>query len=252
MRLLLVEDDEIAARGTALALKAIGGVIDQADTGEEALERVRHHDYDIIVLDLQLPDIEGFEVLRRLRAVRNDTPVMILSGLNRAAAKAKGLSLGADDFITKPFDRAELLARIQAVLRRGKGRDPFSLDIGALRVDTHSREVTVEGRVVPLTGKEFSVLEALVVRKGVVLTKEMLLNQLYGGIDEPEMKIIDVFVCKLRKKLEEAGVHDMISTVWGRGYRIHEPDTARHDELSCIPTPQGVPAWLETDHRSAV
>jgi len=222
-------------------LKAIGDVIDQANTGDEALERVRHHDYDIMVLDLLLPDIEGFEVVRRLRAVRNDTPVLILSGLNQAAAKVKGFCLGADGFITKPFDPAELLARIQAVVRRGKGRDPFILDIGALRLNTHSRETTVEGRMVPLTGKEFSILEALVVRKGVVLTKEMLLNQLYGGIDEPEMKIIDVFVSKLRKKLAEAGVHNMISTVWGRGYAIHEPDAAHHDELALTTIPLGVP-----------
>jgi two-component system cell cycle response regulator CtrA len=195
--------------------------------------------------------MEGFEVLRRLRAVRNDTPVMILSGLNRAAAKAKGLSLGADDFITKPFDRAELLARIQAVVRRGKGRDQFMLDIGPLRLNTHSREVTIENRIVPLTGKEFAVLQALVARKGVVLTKEMLLNQLYGGMDEPEMKIIDVYVCKLRKKLAEAGVHKIIATVFGRGYAIHEPDAGRHDELSHTTIPQGVPAWLQTDRLSA-
>src|SRR5580700_3673489 len=160
MRILLVEHDVIAARGTAHALKAIG-VIDQANTGEDALERVRHHDYDIIILALLLPDIEGFEVIRRLRAARNDTPILILSDLNQVAAKAKGLSLGADDFITKPFDRAELLARIHAIVRRGNRPDNFILGIGPLRLNTQIRDVTAEGRMVPLTGKEFAILEAL-------------------------------------------------------------------------------------------
>src|SRR5580658_10594818 len=242
MRILLVEHDVIAARGTAQVLKAIGGVLDQANTGEEALEHVRHHDYDIIVLAIRLPDIEGFEVIRRLRAARNDTPILILSDLNQVAAKAKGLSLGADDFITKPFDRAELLARIHAIVRRGNRPDNFILGIWPLRLNTQIRDVTAEGRMVPLTGKEFAILEALVMRKGVVLSKEVLLDQLYGGRDEPEMKIIDVFVCKLRKKLAEAGVHNMISTEWGRGYAIHEPNAAPHVELSRTTILQGVPA----------
>src|SRR5277367_2795483 len=113
MRILLIEDDLVAARGISLMLRSVGAVVDHADTGEEGLELARHYDYDIIILDLMLPDIEGFEVVRRLRVSRNDTPILILSGLTRPAAKVKGLSLGADDFITKPFDRAELLARIQ-------------------------------------------------------------------------------------------------------------------------------------------
>jgi two-component system, cell cycle response regulator CtrA len=197
---------------------------------------VRHDNYDIVVLDLLLPDIEGFEVVRRMRAAQNDTPVLILSGLTRPAAQVKGLGLGADDFITKPFDRAELLARVQTVVRRSKGRSSSSVDIGPLQIRLDSREVTVEGRVVPLTGKEYSILEVLVSRKGIVLTKAMILNQLYSGKDEPEMKIIDVFVCKLRKKLAQTGVHNMITTPWGRGYAIYEPVTVRHDELPRIPS----------------
>jgi two-component system, cell cycle response regulator CtrA len=251
MRILLVEHEVIAARGTAHVLKPIGGVIDQANTGEHALERVRHHDYNIIILALLLPDIEGFEVIRRLRASRNDTPILILSDVNQVAAKAKGLSLGADGFVTKPFNPAELLARIHAIVRRGKGRDQFILDVGPLRLNTHNREVSIESRIVPLSGREYAVLEALVLRKGLVLAKETLLNQLYGGRDEPATRIIDVFVCKLRRKLAEAGVHNMISTASGVGYSIHEPDAAPHDELSRDAIPQGVPAWLETDRLSA-
>ena len=223
MRVLLVEDDVTAARGVALMLKASGAVVNHADTGEEAVELSRHYEYDIVILDLMLPDIEGFEVVRRMRQARNDTPVLILSGLTRPAAKVKGLGLGADDFITKPFDRAELLARIQAVVRRSKGFSHSSVYIGPLRLNIDSREVTIDGRMVHLTGKEYSILELLVLRKGMVLTKEAFLNHLYGGMDEPEMKIIDVFVCKLRKKLAQAGADHMIGTVWGRGYMIRDP-----------------------------
>ena len=241
MRVLLVEDDVTAARGVALMLKSGGAVVNHVDTGEEALELARHYEYDIIILDLMLPDIEGFEVVRRLRVSRNDTPILILSGLTRPAAKVKGLSLGADDFITKPFDRAELLARIQAIVRRSKGFSQSTLYIGSLRLNMDSREVTVAGKMVPLTGKEYSILELLVLRKGMVLTKEAFLNHLYGGMDEPEMKIIDVFVCKLRKKLAQAGADNMIGTIWGRGYMIREPAITHDDDP---PTPLRLPALV--------
>ena len=243
MRVLLVEDDITAARGVALMLKSSGAVVNHVDTGEEGLELARHYDYDIVILDLMLPDIEGFEVVRRLRIGRNDTPVLILSGLTRPAAKVKGLGLGADDFITKPFDRAELLARIQAIVRRSKGFSQSTLYIGPLRLNMDSREVTVEGRMVPLTGKEYSILELLVLRKGMVLTKEAFLNRLYGGMDEPEMKIIGVFVCKVRKKLAQAGADNMIGTTWGRGYMIREPVVSREGEAP--PAPLRIPALAD-------
>ena len=127
MRVLLVEDDRTAARAIALVLRTGGTVVDQADTGEEALELVRHYDYDFVVLDLMLPDIEGFEVVRRMRAARIETPIMILSGLTRAQAKVKALGAGADDFLCKPFDNTELLARMQAIVRRSKGLDRKSV-----------------------------------------------------------------------------------------------------------------------------
>ncbi len=226
MRVLLVEDEVTAAKGIALMLKSGGAVVDAADTGEEALELVRHYDYDIVVLDLMLPDMDGYEVVRRMRAGRLDTPVLILSGLSRPQAKVKGFGLGADDFITKPFDKAELLARIQAVVRRSKGYSQPTLRIGPLQLNLDSREVSVAGRQVHLTGKEYAILELLVLRKGMVLTKETFLNHLYGGMDEPEMKIIDVFICKLRKKLAQAGADNLIGTVWGRGYMMREPERA--------------------------
>ena len=224
MRALLVEDEIIAAKAVAQMLKSGGAVVDTADTGEEALELVRHYDYDIVILDLMLPDMDGFEVVRRMRVGRVDVPVMILSGLSRPQAKVKGLGLGADDFITKPFDPAELLARIHAVVRRSKGYSQPTLRIGPLQLNLDSREVLANGRPVHLTGKEYAILELLVLRKGMVLTKETFLNHLYGGMDEPEMKIIDVFICKLRKKLAQAGADNLIGTVWGRGYMLREPD----------------------------
>ena len=227
MRVLLVEDDLAAARGMVLMLKSAGMVVDQAETGEEAVELSRLYDYDIVVLDLILPDMEGYEVVRRMRAARQTTPVLILSGLSRPQAKVKGLGLGADDYITKPFDRQELIARIQAIVRRSKGFSTSRLRVGQLELDIDSREVAVSGTPVHLTGKEFAILELLMLRKGVVLTKEAFLNHLYGGMDEPEVKIIDVFICKLRKKLaQQEGGDSLIGTVWGRGYVLREPTAA--------------------------
>ncbi|MGG5818518.1 response regulator transcription factor CtrA [Falsiroseomonas sp. HW251] len=223
MRVLLVEDDTIVARGVSLALKQAAMIVDTADTGEESLELARLYDYDIIVLDLMLPDMEGYEVVRRLRAARIETPVLILSGLTRPQAKVRGFGMGADDYITKPFDQQELVARIQAIVRRAKGFSQPTLSVGPLTLNLGSREVQVEGRNVHLTGKEYAVLELLTLRKGVVLTKEAFLNHLYGGMDEPEVKIIDVFICKLRKKLAQAGAGELIGTVWGRGYVLRDP-----------------------------
>ena len=222
MRVLLIEDDLTVARGLSLMLKSGGAVVDHCDTGAEALELARHYDYDIVLLDLMLPDMEGYEVVRRMRAARINTPVLVLSGLSRPQAKVKAFGAGADDFLCKPFDKTELLARMQAVLRRSKGYSQPTLRIGDVVLNLDSREVTVAGAAVHLTGKEYSILELLVLRRGMVLTKEAFLNHLYGGLDEPEMKIIDVFVCKLRKKLTQAGARDLISTVWGRGYMVRD------------------------------
>jgi two-component system cell cycle response regulator CtrA len=225
MRVLLVEDDLTASRGISLMLRGQGAIVDETDTGEEALELVRHYDYDIVVLDLLLPDMEGYEVVRRMRSARQETPVLILSGLTRPQAKVKGFGMGADDYITKPFDQAELVARIHAVIRRSKGYSQPILKVGNLQLNLDSRDVLVDNQQVHLTGKEYAILELLVLRKGMVLTKEAFLNHLYGGIDEPEMKIIDVFICKLRKKLAQSGAGNLIGTVWGRGYMMRDPNS---------------------------
>jgi two-component system cell cycle response regulator CtrA len=234
MRVLVVEDDVTASRGISLMLKSAGTVVDEADTGEEALELVRHYDYDIVVLDLMLPDIEGYEVVRRMRSAKINVPILILSGLSRPQAKVKGLAAGADDFITKPFDKAELLARMQAIVRRSKGFSQSSISIDNIVLNLESREVFIGKEKLHLTGKEYSILELLILRRGIVLTKEAFLNHLYGGMDEPEMKIIDVFICKLRKKLQKAGVDSLIGTVWGRGYMLR--DTTGRQPTVAAPT----------------
>src|SRR5277367_1810449 len=242
MRVLLVEDDLTAAHGVSLMLKTAGAVVEHAETGEEAIELTRHYEYDIVLLDVILPDVEGYEVVRRMRVARNDTPVLILSGLSRPQAKVKGLGLGADDFITKPFYKAELLARMQAIVRRSKGFSQPSLHVGPLLLNLDSHEVAVGGQPVHLTGKEYAILELLVLRKGMVLTKEAFLNHLYGGIDEPEMKIIDVFICKLRKKLAQAGAGNLIGTVWGRGYMMRDPNSQAALAAASLSVPESLHA----------
>ena len=225
MRVLLVEDDPSTAKAIELSLASEGIICDTAELGEEGLEIGKMYDYDIIILDLMLPDIDGYEVLRRFRAAKINTPILILSGLSGPDQKIKGLGYGADDYLTKPFNKGELIARIQAVVRRSKGHSESVIRTGKLSVNLDTRAVEVDGRPLHLTSKEYGIIELLSLRKGSTLTKEMFLNHLYGGIDEPELKIIDVFVCKLRKKLQDAsGGDNYIETVWGRGYVLKEPE----------------------------
>src|SRR5436190_3810483 len=227
MRVLLVEDDAATAASIELMLRKENFICDTTDLGEDGLEIGKLYDYDIILLDLMLPDIDGYEVLRRLRAARVNTPILILSGLNEMDSKLKGLGFGADDYLTKPFDRRELIARIQAIVRRSKGHSESVIKTGKLAVNLDTRTVEIAGKPLHLTSKEYAILELLSLRKGTTLTKEMFLNHLYGGIDEPELKIIDVFICKLRKKLATAaGGDNYIETVWGRGYVLKDPEQA--------------------------
>ncbi|MGF1563418.1 MAG: response regulator transcription factor CtrA [Geminicoccaceae bacterium] len=225
MRALVVEDDAISSRLIECALFDEKIVHETVASGEEAVEMARHYDFDIIILDLGLPDISGQDVLRRLRAARVRTPVLILSGHDSADEKVQGLSLGADDYLTKPFNPGELTARVQAIVRRTKGHSDSVIRTGRLVVNLDTRSVEIDNRQLHVTGKEYRILELLSLRKGTTLTKEMFLDHLYGGVDEPEVKIIDVFICKLRKKLAAAsGGEQYIRTVWGRGYMLAEND----------------------------
>lgn len=227
MRILLVEDDSALAKSIQLMLASENYVCDTTDLGEDGLEIGKLYDYDIIILDLMLPDIDGYEVLRRFRTAKITTPVLILSGLSEPDQKVKGFGFGADDYQTKPFNKAELIARIQAIVRRSKGHAHSVIQTGKLSVDLDTRSVEVNGQPIHLTSKEYAILDLLSLRKGTTLTKEMFLNHLYGGMDAPELKIIDVFVCKLRKKLAAAtGGDNYIETVWGRGYVLKDPPPA--------------------------
>lgn len=230
MRVLLIEDDNSTASSIELALASEGIICDVCQLGQEGLEVGKiYGDYDLIILDLILPDIDGYEVLLRLRSAKIKIPVLILSGLSSADQKIKGLGLGADDYLTKPFNRGELIARIQAIVRRSKGHSESVLRFDKVTVNLDTRIVEVDGTPVHLTSKEYAILELLAMRRGTVLTKEMFLNHLYGGIDEPELKIIDVFVCKLRKKLADASDGtNYIETVWGRGYMLKEYPSEEH------------------------
>ena len=233
VEILLVEDNPGDVRLTREALKEgkVYSNLHWAKDGVEALEFLRRKGKfvdvprpDIILLDLNLPDMSGFEVLRSLRVSKVKTPILILSGLAGIEDKVKGLGFGADDYMTKPFHKDELIARIHAIVRRSKGHAQSVINTADLTVNLDQKTVEVSGARVHLTGKEYQMLELLSLRKGTTLTKGMFLNHLYGGMDEPELKIIDVFICKLRKKLANASSgKNYIETVWGRGYVLREP-----------------------------
>ncbi|WP_374377047.1 response regulator transcription factor CtrA [Tabrizicola sp.] len=228
MRILLVEDDPTTSRSIELMLTHANLNVYCTDMGEDGIDLAKLYDYDLILLDLNLPDMSGHEVLRQVRQARVETPILILSGADDTENKLKGFGFGADDYLTKPFHREELVARIHAIIRRSKGHSQSVIKTGRVSVNLDAKTVDVEGKAVHLTGKEYQMLELLSLRKGTTLTKEMFLNHLYGGMDEPELKIIDVFICKLRKKLAEAtGGDNYIETVWGRGYVLRDPASAQ-------------------------
>jgi two-component system cell cycle response regulator CtrA len=224
MRVLLIEDDPAIAQSIELMLKSESFHLYMTDMGEKGVDLGKLYDHDIILLDLNLPDMSGFEVLRTLRVSKVKTPIMILSGLAGIEDKCKGLGFGADDYLTKPFHKDELVARIHAIVRRSKGHAQSVIQTGDLVVNLDTKRAEICGAQVSLTVKEYQILELLCLRRGTPLTKEVFLNQLYGGLDEPEPKIIDVFICKLRKKLTNAsGGQLYIDTVWGHGHVLRDP-----------------------------
>jgi two-component system cell cycle response regulator CtrA len=233
VRILLVEDDPTTSRSIELMLTHANLNVFCTDLGEDGIDLAKLYDYDLILLDLNLPDMSGHEVLRQLRLARIETPILILTGADDTENKIKGFGFGADDYLTKPFHREELVARIHAIIRRSKGHSQSVIRTGQVNVNLDAKTVDVGGASVHLTGKEYQMLELLSLRKGTTLTKEMFLNHLYGGMDEPELKIIDVFICKLRKKLAEAtGGQNYIETVWGRGYVLREPMASEEPRLA--------------------
>lgn len=235
MRVLLVEDDPTTSKSIELMLTHANLNVYATDLGEEGIDLAKLYDYDLILLDLNLPDMNGHEVLRQLRLSKVDTPILILSGDDDTESKLKGFGFGADDYLTKPFHREELVARIHAIIRRSKGHAQSIIKTGRIAFNLDAKTVDVSGNTVHLTGKEYQMLELLSLRKGTTLTKEMFLNHLYGGMDEPELKIIDVFICKLRKKLAEAtSGENYIETVWGRGYVLRDPEPVMNTEKLAV------------------
>ncbi|MGR3468905.1 MAG: response regulator transcription factor CtrA [Shimia sp.] len=233
MRVLLVEDDPSTSKSIELMLNHANLNVFCTDMGEEGIDLAKLYDYDLILLDINLPDMNGHEVLRQLRLSKIDTPILILSGDTDTESKLKGFGFGADDYMTKPFHREELVARIHAIIRRSKGHAQSIIKTGSVWVNLDAKTVEVNGKPVHLTGKEYQMIELLSLRKGTTLTKEMFLNHLYGGMDEPELKIIDVFICKLRKKLSTAtGGQSFIETVWGRGYVLRDPDPIEEEQMA--------------------
>ena len=233
MRVLPFEDDPITSKSIELMLAHANLNVYATDLGEEGIDLAKLYDYDLILLDLDLPDMNGHEVLRQLRLSRIQTPILILSGSDDTDSKIKGFGFGADDYLTKPSHREELVARIHAIIRRSKGHSQSVIETGLVSVNLDAKTVSADGKTVHLTGKEYQMLELLSLRKGTTLTKEMFLNHLYGGMDEPELKIIDVFICKLRKKLSIAtNGENNIETVWGRGYVLRDPEPVTEQRLA--------------------
>ena len=190
MRALIAAADVRAAAGIAVILAKENFISDTTDLGEDGLQMAKAYDYDIILVDLMLPDIAGYKMLQRLRAARVHTPILILSCLAEPDQKVKFLRSGADDFLTKPFDDHELTARTEAIVRRSRGHSEPTIRTGRLAVNLATRVASVDDQPVRLTPREYCILEFLSLRKGTILTKEVFLNHLYGGRDEPDSKKI--------------------------------------------------------------
>jgi two-component system cell cycle response regulator CtrA len=238
MRVLVAEHDSLIAREISLALTAAGFMVDQTDVGDDALEMVRQFDYDVVLLDAELSHISGVTVLQQMRNYRRGAPVIILTAGPTPRLTTLAFGAGADDVLATPVNPEDLVARVHALARCARGLSNAVIRIGALAIDLGSQQVTCHGEPFKLTGKEFAIFELLVLRKGTVLTRDAFMNHLYGGMDEPELKIIDVFICKLRKKLQLAGIQDLIINVWGRGYMLREGRSVPETTSSLdMPTP---------------
>jgi two-component system, cell cycle response regulator CtrA len=220
MKILVVEDNGLMAQMIAAALTSHRFNVSIVSDPCAAIEMVQSYDFDAMILDLRLNGQSGLEVLTKLRRLSLKVPVLVLSGDLETETKVAALQAGADDYMTKPYKANELAARLTAIVRRSNGHVQSEIRIDRLQILLDRYEACVDGHPLGLTVKEYQLLEVLALRKGQTVTKEMMLNKLYGGRDEPDAKIVDVFICKLRKKLSRALGDCMIRTVWGRGYML--------------------------------
>lgn len=220
MRVLLVENNVRCGTALIAGLKAEAVRLEFAESGDDALYLMRDYEFDLVLLDMLLPDMNGTSLISRIRLAKHETPIIAISTIPQARLKA--LAAGADDVIERDIDKAELAARIRAIVRRSRGFSQSQLQVGGVTLDVDQQDVVANGVRVHLTNKEFALLQLLVLRRNMIMTKEAILSQLYGGMDEPEIKIVDVFICKIRSKLTKAGLPNVISTVWGRGYTVKD------------------------------
>ncbi|MCW3475834.1 response regulator transcription factor [Limobrevibacterium gyesilva] len=235
MRLLLVQGHTAEAQAASTILGATGAVVDHVRTGGDALVYLQTYEYDMIVLDRSLADGEGCDALRRFRAQGFSTPVLMLADYTSGKSRAHALRLGADDLLSKPYDEDEFVARVEAVVRRRNGYARSVLRVGPLEIDMASREVRVDDRPLSVTRKEYSILELMALRKGRVIPKQNFLDHLYSGLDGPETRVIDVFICNLRKKLAAWGLGSLIDTVRGHGYIMRDLADVPADVIPLTP-----------------
>jgi two-component system, cell cycle response regulator CtrA len=227
MRVLLIDGYEIAAQRVTALLHREEICVDVADSAEEGLDLVRHFDYDIILTELQLRDVKGLEVIRRLRATSHTMPILVLTASNEVEDKVAAFAAGADDYMTKPFNTAELVSRVRALIRRSRGFSHPLLNVGQVTIDLAARNASVNGNQIELTNMEFRILELLSLRRGTAMTNETVISQLYFEGDGPNSKTIAVMMCKLRKKLAQAtGGDRVIETVPQRGYLLRRDKAA--------------------------
>lgn len=222
LRILFAEDDRMLADAVARALTQSAHIVDVARNGEEANHALGINEYDLVVLDLGLPKIDGFDVLRRLRARRSTVPVIVVTARDALDDRIQGLDLGADDYLTKPFHLSELEARIRALLRRAHAGAASELEHGRLRLDLAGRRLFGDGQPIDLSAREFGVLELLLVRTARVVTRQQIRDHLYGWEDTSSSNGVEVFIHRLRRKLEPFGVE--IRTVRGMGYLVEKAD----------------------------
>ena len=218
MHVLVIEDDRRMASLLAQALKEDGSHVTLCHDGAEGLTTALRPDFDVIVLDLMLPGVDGFQVAQRLRRRGRQTPVLMLTARDAPADIVKGLNIGADDYVTKPFALDVLLARVRAAARRGPASQPVTLRAGNLSLNTANREVRVDGHIISLTKTEFAILEVLLKRRDRVVTRETLLEEVWGHNGDIENNTLDAFMKLLRSKIETSSTCRLIQTVRGIGY----------------------------------